>query len=1038
MARLCIYLLGSFYVTLDGEPLTGFESSKVRALLAYLAAEAGDRPHSRDALTGLFWSDCDERTARHNLSQALFNLRQAIHDRDADPPFLSITQWTVQFNPDSDYQLDASQFDTLIAASEVHAHTLLETCETCIRQLEQAIALYRGEFLAGLFVDDSVFFEEWALIRRERLHRLALDTLYHLANHYERRQDHDRARRYAQRQIELEPWREEAHRQLMRLLARSGQRSVALSQYERCRRALAEELGIEPDEETRVLYERIRAARESCPHNLPSQLTPFLGREEELVEIAERLEQPTCRLLTLVGPGGIGKTRLALQAAAEQVGYFLNGIFFIPLVAVASSQFLATAIAEAIGFAFSGEEALQVQLLNYMHDKEMLLVLDNYEHLLSPVSERGVHDGFEGMELLVGILDHATQVKLLVTSREPLSLRAEWLVDVQGLAFPGSDGGDAVESYSAIRLFVESARRVNAGFAFAGETVSSTVRICQLLEGMPLGIELAAAAVRSYPCQQIAAQIAHDLDFLATSMRDVPARHRSIRAVFDHSWRLLTSQEQAVFGQLSVFQGDFTSAAAQAVIGQRALTTERFLAALADRSLIRHWPEGRYAMHTLLRQYAAEKLGALPAEQEAAMQRHAAFYMDFLAEQGSGEETAQRVAIRADLANIRAAWQWMITEKQDLKALERAAATLHNFYSAQSWFQEGIDVFQLALDQIADQPATTPEQASVLCDLLGRQARMYIHIGHVGTARIILEKAQSYLPQVESSERRSTILGYLAITTYYAGDYGRAAGLAEESLHLSEATEDQDGVAFALNFLGSCAKAQGEYALAHRYFEQAVGVCRRLQNDINTAMALNNLGNLAQVTHDYANAQRYYQECSRLFKANDHIHGAATALTNAGQLALRQQAYDDARQLLTESLALKQQINDRRGMAVALVSLGELSVVASAYSEAREQLGQALSLARQSGDANLVLDSLVTMAALAMRQGQSTAASRLLAFTLHHRALVQETRERAEHLADELGGLSTEVQTWAHENGDESATEEIVAQVLQKKSAYNT
>lgn len=1031
MARLCIYLLGSFYVTLDGESLTGFESNKVRALLAYLAVEAGHHPHSRDALIGLLWPDCDERTARHNLSQALFNLRQAIRDREAAPPFLSITQQTVQFNPDSDYQLDVFQFDVLIAASESHAHTRLETCTPCIRQLEQAIVLYRGEFLAGLFVDGSVFFEEWALLRRERFHRLALDKLYHLANHYERRRDYDRARRYAQRQIELEPWREEAHRQLMRLLARSGQRSAALSQYAHCCRALAEELGIEPDEETRALYERIRAAGESCPHNLPPQLTPFWGREEELAEIAERLEQPTCRLLTLVGPGGIGKTRLAFQAAAEQVGYFLNGVFFVPLAAVNSSRFLPAAIAEAIGLAFSGKETPQVQLLNYLRDKEMLLVLDNFEHLLSPASNEGELDGPDGTELPVEILAQAPHVKMLVTSREPLSLRAEWLIDVQGLALPELDGGAAVETYSAIRLFVESACRVDASFQFTGETIPATLHICQLLEGMPLGIELAATAVRSYPCKQIAAQIEQNLDFLATSMRDVPARHRSMRAVFDHSWRLLTPQEQAVFGQLSVFQGGFTSAAAQAVIGQRALTAERFLIALADHSLIQHGTAGRYALHTLLRQYAAEKLGAAPTEQEAARQRHAVFYMDFLAGQGCGEEPAQRVAIRADLANVRAAWQWII-KRQDLKAVERAAATLHNFYSAQSWFQEGIDTFQFALDQIAGQSVVTTEQASSLCDLLGRQARMYIHIGQVETARAILEKAQSYLPQVESAARRSAILGYLAITTYYAGDYGRAAGLAEESLHLSEETDDQDGIAFALNFLGSCAKAQGAYDRAQHYFEQAVSVSRRLQDEIGVAMALNNLGNLAQVTRDYANARRYYRECSDLFKASDHIHGAATALTNAGQLALKQQVYNDARQLLTESLALKQQINDRRGMAVALVSLGELSVATGAYSEARTQLEQALPLARQSGDVNLVLESLVTTAALAMGQGHSEAASRLLAFALHHQAIAQETRERAEHLVKALGGLSTEAQTWVCENGDESAVEEIVARVLQQ------
>jgi DNA-binding SARP family transcriptional activator/predicted ATPase len=743
MARLTIRLLGPFHVTLDGKPITNFESNKVRALLACLAMEP-HYPHSREMLAGLLWPDQPEQTARHNLRQALSNLRQALGDRDADPPFLHITRGTVQFNLHSDHQLDVSQFEALVAASEAHAHAHLETCKPCIRQLEEAVKLYRGEFLEGLFVGDSVSFEEWALLRRERLHRLALDKLYHLAHHYERQRKYDRARRYARRQVELEPWREEAHQQLMRLLARSGQRSTALAQYERCRRILAKELGVEPDEQTQTLYERIRAARSSCSHNLPTQLTPFFGRKEDLAEIAERLENPACRLLTLVGPGGIGKTRLALQAAAEQVGGFLNGVFFVPLAAVSSTRFLAATIADAVGLVFSGEQDPQVQLLNYVRGKEMLLMLDNFEHLLpptplDPAQNRGDEDERSG-ELLVTILTQAPCVKVMATSREPLHLRPEWIFQVRGLAVPEPETAAELETYSAIQLFAETARRVDAGFELSGGTAPAAIRICQLVEGMPLGIELAAAAVRVYPCEQIADGIEHNLDFLTTSMRDVPRRHKSLRAVFEHSWGLLTTQEQTVFSQLSVFPDRFTLEAASAVIGQEALTPERYLVALADHSLIQHWPDGRYATHTLLRQYTAEKLAASPSAQEEAARRHAVFYMDFLAAQGSGEEANQRAAIRAELANIRAAWQW-VAEKRDLETLERVAATLHNFYSAQSWFQEGIDAFQFALDQLADQPAATSGHAPALCDpggsqiLLASRRECSASLGRLGLSR---------------------------------------------------------------------------------------------------------------------------------------------------------------------------------------------------------------------------------------------------------------------------------------------------------------
>lgn len=270
MARLVIHLLGPFHVSLGGEPVTGFESNKVRALLAYLAVYA-DRPHSREALAALLWPDQPDAKARHNLRQALSNLRQALGDSDTDAPLLDITRTTAQLNPQGDYWLDLAAFNAHVAASEEHPHPNLERCPVCIEQLEQAVELYQGSFLEGLFVEDSLPFEEWAALQRERVHRLSLDALYHLGRYYERRRDYARAQRHARRQIEMEPWREEAHRQLMRTLARGGQRSAALAQYETCRRTLAEELGVEPGADTRALYERIRAAgdtpRTTCPRN---------------------------------------------------------------------------------------------------------------------------------------------------------------------------------------------------------------------------------------------------------------------------------------------------------------------------------------------------------------------------------------------------------------------------------------------------------------------------------------------------------------------------------------------------------------------------------------------------------------------------------------------------------------------------------------------------------------------------------------------------------------------------------------------------
>jgi DNA-binding SARP family transcriptional activator len=273
--RLAISLFGPFRVTLEGNPVTQFEANTARALLAYLVVDAGT-PHHRETLAGLLWPEQAEAMALQNLRQALNRLRGAIGDREADPPFLQITREAVQFNPASDYWLDVAAFTDLLNASRQHRHRQLETCHSCMERLQEAAAVYRGDFLAE-FSLKSIFFEEWLVVQREQLHHQAMDLFYQLADCHDRRGEYEQAQHYARRQLTLEPWREEAHRQLMRALALSGHRSAALAQYKTCRRTLAEELGVEPAEETTALYGRIRDGAElsspsspAPPHNLPA------------------------------------------------------------------------------------------------------------------------------------------------------------------------------------------------------------------------------------------------------------------------------------------------------------------------------------------------------------------------------------------------------------------------------------------------------------------------------------------------------------------------------------------------------------------------------------------------------------------------------------------------------------------------------------------------------------------------------------------------------------------------------------------------
>ncbi|MBM4459670.1 MAG: hypothetical protein FJ011_18230 [Chloroflexi bacterium] len=629
--ELEIHLFGGLRITLNGVPQTDFMSQKVPALLAYLALNAG--PQRRDDLAALLWGELPDSDARNNLRQALANLRRAL---DAH---LHITRETAELRPDTVRLLDVSVFE-----DGLRLPADLPPAVRCAR-LEDAAALYRGDFLTGFFVRDAPAFEEWMLAQRARFRELALHALHTLAQLHLDAGRFDRAISAATRLLALDSWREETHRQLMLALARTGQRSAALAQYKRCRRLLAEELDVEPSAETTALYEQIKAAMRGPRHNLPP-LSGLVGRDTELTELRSRLASPDTRLLTILGPGGVGKTRLALEAAAASEPIFLNGVWLASLAEVAQAPALPAALADALGFAFSGARSLEPQLLDFLRRRELLLVLDNFEHLIAPAA----------LDLVCQILKHAPGVKLLVTSRERLNLTAEWLYDLAGLPFP-ANGGDPTD-YPAVQLFEQRAQRVRPGFALTADTAPAVTRICQMVEGLPLAIELAAAAMRTLSPSDLVAELSDGLSSLTSAARDLPERHRSLAAVFEHSWALLERSAQNNLAQLAIFRGGFDRAAAEAV----AAASQPMLSTLADRSLLRIGRPGRYDMHPMAHQFARAKLAQHTAIYQQTRERHARYFARLVSQheaQFHGQQDRQALArMQLEADNIRAAWDW--------------------------------------------------------------------------------------------------------------------------------------------------------------------------------------------------------------------------------------------------------------------------------------------------------------------------------------------------------------------------------------------
>ncbi|MFZ1752919.1 MAG: AAA family ATPase [Caldilineaceae bacterium] len=417
--------------------------------------------------------------------------------------------------------------------------------------------------------------------------------------------------------------------------------------------------------------------------NLPAAVTPFLGRERELSELARLLTDPKLRLLSIVGPGGMGKTRLAVECARREREQFPDGACFVPLASLQELDDLLPAIAAALGYAFlTDARSPQQQLFDYLRAKALLLMLDNFEHLI------------DGAGLVQELLQAAPRLKVLVTSRERLRLSGETVFLLDGMDFPDWETAPDLNTYSAVSLFLQSARFARPGFTLQPDDLPYVVRLCRLVDGVPLGIVLAAAWVEMLSLPEITGEIERSLDFLSSDLRDLPERQRSLRAVFDHSWRLLTDNERSVFRQMAVFRGGFARQAAEEVVGAGL----PLLTALLSKSLIQRTETGRYELHELVRQYAAEKLTLDPAS-PALYERHARYYLTLLHRQMddlSGRQLQSRQGnVSADLDNIRAGWEWAV-ESREAMLISSALDDLCRFYDWQGRYAEGVAASQIA------------------------------------------------------------------------------------------------------------------------------------------------------------------------------------------------------------------------------------------------------------------------------------------------------------------------------------------------------
>jgi predicted ATPase/DNA-binding SARP family transcriptional activator len=843
LPKIEVDCLGGLRLSLGTQPLS-LTSAKAQVLICYLAISG--RPHSREELSGLLWSELPEAAARANLRTMLPKLRKALGTH------LKVSRDTVAL---SGYRLDVELFLSKLSHLEG---------EPDITQLQEAVKLYRGDLLEGVQIEGAPLFDEWLAGQRERFKQLAVGALHALATHHIARQEYTAATDMLSRLLGLEPWREDGHRQLMTMLAVSGQRDAALQQYQRCCQVLDESLGIEPSAETRELYDRILAGQlAACApapqSSLPRPLTPVLGRGTELGQLAELLIASDSRLITLHGPGGVGKTRLALAAAAEHLNSFEDGVHFINLAVITNSERVVAAISEVLGVD-EGIKTLQA----YLHDKHLLLVLDNFEQVIAAAP------------LVSELLTRCPKIRVLVTSRRVLDVRGERRFAVSPLAVPNLAQFPVTQDlmrYPAVALFCERAQQAKPGFGLTESNAPTIATICVRLDGLPLALELAAARIRALSPQQILERLSDRMKLLSGGSRDLEPRQRTLHNAIAWSYDLLGQEARCLFEQLGVFVGGITLEAAGAVCGNTdTLDILEGITALLDASLL-HASEDRFEMLESIREFALTTLterGGLAL----ARQRHTGYYLALVEHARlTGKEQAvwiERLTVEQD--NLRAALRWTL--------------------------QEG---------------AVNPGLR-----LAGGLWRYWHMRGHLSEGRMWTE-ALLGLPGESVSAARADTLNGAGVFAWMQADYECARARLLECLTIRQTLGDTVGIAVTLNNLGVVAYLQEAYAEAQQLYEETLALYREQSDPLRMASTLGNLGIVLYMQDDLERARAINEEVLTCFRSLEDDWSIATTLNNLARVLKRQGDTAQAAALINEGLVLGRQV----GAARTLVDLVE-------------------------------------------------------------------------------------------------------------------
>jgi predicted ATPase/DNA-binding SARP family transcriptional activator len=930
----------------------------------------------RDDLLFRFWPDATESTARENLRKLVNRSLRPLPFTGGLESDGARLRWAVP--------TDVHAFREALAA----------------KRFATAFGLYRGPLLGAFGLPSCPEFEDWLDGERRALHGAWRDAALHLAGELGRVARPERAAEVLGHLHAADPLDEDVLEGYLRALAASDQRSRAIATFDAFAERLAQEVGGEPDARTLALIDRIRrgdtavapptpasVAATPTPRprpELPMPATRFVGREAERRDLHQRLSDRSCRLLTLTGPGGIGKTRLALQLAAERRERYADGACFVSLVAVGSTDLVPYAIADALDASLVGSAPAEAQLLEHLRSKDVLLVLDNLEHLLTL-------GGF-----LHDLLEACPGVTLLVTSRERLDLQGEHVFDLGGLTVPPDAHADAdsdadPERYDSVRLFAQAAARARRDFVLSAEVLPAVTTICRLVDGLPLALELAASWLRVVPANEVAREVAQGIDILAAETRDLPERHRSLRAVLDQAWQGLTDAERSVLQALSVAASDVDRATAEALGASLPL-----LASLVNKSLVRSTASGRFALHPLVRQYAAATL----APEAAAGLRDAYAHHVVAMLRGHAEALAfggQYQAVRAverELEHVRAAVAWAAAREDASLLGFPLSLALSSFFQFQSRYGEALHLFTQvteALEQRHD-----PGSVQARMEFLLMQGWFYLRFGRLDEAEAVIRASAAL---AASGLRLDDGVASLPETALAAvamarGAYDEALRHATAARCRAETLGHVGNLESATYYVARARLASGDVSGAEAVAHEALAVARRTGETWFRAYILTTLGDISFERGALEPARRMFLESHDIRRRFGDHEGVGLASARLGEVAMAQQRYEQARRWFHDARAAYERVNDYGGLSRALAGLGDVELASGDLEAARAFLAAALRTAAGRPFHRITLRVIASVADLLVRLGRAPDAAAVARLIERHPARDARVRER--------------------------------------------